>query len=241
MTGELQPGARLSIRELARQIDVSAIPVREAVTQLVSEGLLEHKPGVGIFVVELSPQELAELSDLREALECHAIRRVAPQADASLLDQLRRSKKAMEGVIDQMRRGGKENWNTPQMDAWTLADAQFHMAILKAAGNRRTLKILSDLRVLTYSLGHRDRNRTVDRLERADAEHARILDAIIAHDGLAAEQTLANHLAQGARASMEALHRQRMEADTGIADTLLPEALQNRLHELERSASEDQP
>jgi len=237
MTGSLAPGTRLSIRQVARQLEVSAIPVREALTQLVSEGLLEHKPGVGIFVVELAPDELAELCDLREALECHAIRKMAPLADSTLVEQLQRYKTAMEGVIEQIQRASGENWNTPQMDAWTLADAQFHMAILKAAGNRRTLKIVSDLRVLTYSLGHRDRRRTVERLQRADAEHGEILDAIAAHDAPAAEQAMAHHLAQGSRATMEALQRQRME----IRDALLPEALQSQLHALEESASDAPP
>ncbi len=238
MTGRFRPGARLSIRELARQIDVSAIPVREAMTQLVSEGLLEHKPGVGIFVVDLSAQEVSELCDLREALECHAIRKVAPVADSALVDELRRAKRSMEQAIEAMQRVGEENWKTSSMDAWTLADAQFHMAILKAAGNRRTLKILSDLRVLTYSLGCRDRSYAVERLRRADAEHAAILEAVAAHDGPAAEKALANHLAQGGRATLAALQRKHMEIDDGIGETPWSENLQNRLHELEQTASQ---
>ena len=58
MTGRLSPGARLCNRGLAKEIGVSLIPVREAISQLVSEGLAEHRPRLGAFVVRVGREEL---------------------------------------------------------------------------------------------------------------------------------------------------------------------------------------
>ncbi|MCG8586726.1 MAG: GntR family transcriptional regulator, partial [Pirellulales bacterium] len=91
LTGRLLPGARLSNRALANEIGASLIPVREAISQLVSEGLAEHRPRMGAFVMQVDREELAELYDLREALECHAIRRAVADLTDVDLEEMQRS------------------------------------------------------------------------------------------------------------------------------------------------------
>ena len=67
LNGELSPGSRLCNRTLAEQIGMSFIPVREAISQLASEGLIEHRPRLGAFVLDPSREQIEELYDFREA------------------------------------------------------------------------------------------------------------------------------------------------------------------------------
>ena len=69
--GELPPGQKLVTRNLANDIGVSLAPVREALSRLATEGLVEHVPGAGVFVRKLDRQDLEELYILRDAIESY--------------------------------------------------------------------------------------------------------------------------------------------------------------------------
>src|ERR1700752_5274853 len=77
ITGELRPGARLPIEELAALLGMSPMPIREAVRRLDAAGLVENIPHRGARVTELSVSDLAEVYEARLALEGLAIRRAA--------------------------------------------------------------------------------------------------------------------------------------------------------------------
>src|ERR1700759_3053228 len=77
ITGALRPGARLPIEDLAEYLEMSPMPIREAVRRLDAVGLVENVPHRGPRVMELSVTELAEVYEVRLALELPAIRRAA--------------------------------------------------------------------------------------------------------------------------------------------------------------------
>src|SRR6201995_992363 len=77
ITGRLRPGARLPIEELADVLDMSPMPIREAVRRLDAAGLVENIPHRGARVTELSIADLAEVYEARMALEILAVRRAA--------------------------------------------------------------------------------------------------------------------------------------------------------------------
>ncbi len=66
---EFEPGSRLSNRALAKEIGISVIPVREAITRLASKGLLKHQPGLGTFMPQPDAEEFLQLLEVREAME----------------------------------------------------------------------------------------------------------------------------------------------------------------------------
>ena len=76
--GTLKPGFRLSNRAVAKEVGISFTPVREALNRLVSEGLLEYRAGLGVFVPECSRREIEELYEVREMLECAAVDGAGP-------------------------------------------------------------------------------------------------------------------------------------------------------------------
>src|SRR6202020_1288482 len=77
ITGQLRPGARLPIEELADLLEMSPMPIREAVRRLDAAGLVENIPHRGARVTELSLTDLSEVYDVRLAVEVLAVRRAA--------------------------------------------------------------------------------------------------------------------------------------------------------------------
>src|SRR5579863_907354 len=79
---ELRAGAPVSELPIASELKISRTPTREALRQLITEGLLEELPGRGAVVARLEREDIIELYDLREALELHAVRTLASRANA---------------------------------------------------------------------------------------------------------------------------------------------------------------
>lgn len=239
LTGRLRPGSRLSNRELAKELDMSTIPIREALTQLTSEGLLEHKPGVGVFVVDLTNQELDDLCDVRQALECHAVRKAVARISDSEIRELRECCRTMAAVTDEVAAEGSEYWDPKHVEPWTLADARFHVTLLRVAGNRRALKIVGDLRVMTYAFGYQDKRRTLAQLQRALQEHQQILEAVCSGDAELASQVMAEHLGRKRDSILQIYNRSRMEHETaGMPSITFPDVLRDQLHEIEEPPEE---
>ncbi|MEV0847465.1 GntR family transcriptional regulator [Streptomyces sp. NPDC049954] len=106
LSGAYPPGARLRERELSQALGYSRIPVREALTRLAADGLVELSPRRGASVRRLSLRDVNELFDLRLSLEVFAARRAA-EADASG-PAARRLRELMESAEDATRRGAVE-------------------------------------------------------------------------------------------------------------------------------------
>src|SRR4029079_13424027 len=165
--GRIPPGTRISSRALAREIGVSFIPVREAIAQLASEGLVDHEAGVGTFSTRVGHDDLRELYELREALELHAVTYAAQRIDGSGLAE-------MNGWNDALRAIAKKRVAAPIVDVddedlagWNNADIELHLALLRAAGNARLVRAVHDLRVLTQVFRAQRLLRPVEDLEQA--------------------------------------------------------------------------
>src|SRR5215831_8262273 len=123
----LKPGERLNVYELANKLGVSLTPVRSAIQQLATEGLVEIRPRSGTFVATLTPQDVDETFKIRCALEClageEAIHNIAPQ-------QLRRLKELLRSMRKPIRK--EEDRNGHERD-----NSEFHQILMQASGNRR--------------------------------------------------------------------------------------------------------
>src|ERR1700759_3819667 len=91
ITGQLRPGTRFTIEELAELIEMSPMPIREAVRRLDAAGLVENIPHRGARVTELSVRDLSEAYEARLALEVLAVRRAAERFTAEQAAEARRS------------------------------------------------------------------------------------------------------------------------------------------------------
>jgi len=166
--GELAPGARLFEPELAGLLGVSRTPVREALMRLAQEGLVELLPGRGARVRVLSPDEVAEVYEVRAALEAEAARLAALRASPA-------AKTALAEAEAELHRIPPED-----VAAQTAADARFHAALVAASGNRELERLFHQLDA-KLALARRfssDENQSPKTL----AEHRAILEAILASD-----------------------------------------------------------
>lgn len=194
LEGGVEPGSRLSIDTLARQLDVSPTPVREAMVQLERTGLVTREALRGYRVAPpLGPDQLDELFAARLMLEVEAARLATPLA-AELLSELRaahdRHQEWTERIALAMRAGTASVRETQEYFA---ADAEFHQVILQAAGNRYIMGMHSDLGALTHRL-RQAVIRGANDVEQAHAEHAAILAAFESGDADAPREAMRAHL-----------------------------------------------
>jgi DNA-binding GntR family transcriptional regulator len=173
LDGRLDDSTRLTEEFLSQQLGISKSPVREALTRLESERLIQIEPRKGAFLRKYSIKEIGELYDLREALEVYAVGKV--QLTPSLLRELRecveRSRKFLEA--NDKRRYIEE-------------DVNFHAMLAAASGNELLTEILTNVqhqvwlfRRKTYDLSRSKATDThsaiVLALERGDREEAQRL------------------------------------------------------------------
>jgi DNA-binding GntR family transcriptional regulator len=187
LNGDLAAGTPVIEADIAARLGASRTPVREALRRLEAEGLLEPRGLRGTVVRELREDEVECVFEIREALESLAARRAARTIREGHLDRL-------DGYLDEMRDAIDDPSEMERQDT------AFHDLILAVASGERLKRMLTDLReeLITYrffSLSDRER-----RHESID-EHQAILDALRAHDEVAAGERTAQHIAN-ARAAV---------------------------------------
>ena len=188
VTGALRPGERLDEQSLAARFGVSRTPIREALMQLASAGLIELQPRRGAFVASLSLKEVIERFEVMAALEgaCGALaaRRINDTERQALLD-------AHQACAQRATSG--------DADAYYYLNERFHHVLYEACHNAylgEQARQLHD-RLKPY---RRLQLRARSRITSSMAEHQAIVDAVLAGDSARAEQVLKEHiLIQGER------------------------------------------
>jgi DNA-binding GntR family transcriptional regulator len=182
VSGRMAPGTTYSIPALAEQFGVSATPVREAMLDLVNEGIMSAVPNKGFRVVELSDAELDQITELRRLLEVPTVGDLAGAIDRAALRRLRA---LADAVSDAARRG--------DVVGYVEADRELHLALLAEAGNPRLVEMVGRLRDQSRLYGLEQLAADGVLVDSA-AEHMRLIDALESGDRRAAERVMAHHL-----------------------------------------------
>ncbi len=185
ITNALKPGDPLNEGILSKEFKISKTPVREALQQLEKKGLVENIPGKGAFISRFSFQDIRELFEIREILECEVIKRVAARGDLNLAE----ARSIRDKFTASETNGGRNGKN------YFSAGDQIHSFIFYAYGNRKLIREYQGLqeqiiRITLYFL-------TPNRQERAAnsfKEHLEIIDSLIARDPQRAEKAIRIHL-----------------------------------------------
>jgi DNA-binding GntR family transcriptional regulator len=193
LSGELEPGSRVRIEELARAFDLSPMPVRDALRSLASAGLVEYAPHRGATVAALSLDDLRDTWEARLALETLALRRAAERfspRDVAVVE---------EGIAR----------HSQALSAGDAAAAQeahraVHMGLYAPSGYNWLERLVEPVwsrseRYRRYALGERGGPVELAR------EHRRILRVCAAHDPEAAADELYRHLVRTANIVSERL------------------------------------
>lgn len=209
--GDIGPGDRLSGRALAKEIGVSPIPVRDAIIQLSNEGFIVTHPDGRNYVPEPSYEQLMDIYDQREALECHAVARVAESSGGTYIEEFEACIDKLSRVLESLKKVSRPDCDPTALEAWAHADAAFHDSLLRAAANRITLETVKNLRTRTRIFGKRLRYEPLESIQRAHEEHGMILDRIRHSDPTGAQAAMREHIRRGCRLVIEAHHRHGLQ------------------------------
>ncbi|SEL87352.1 GntR family transcriptional regulator [Nonomuraea pusilla] len=193
-TGRLRPGAPIRQDALAEELQVSRVPLREALKTLQGEGLVSYQAHRGYFVETLSLADLREVYRIRELLEEEAVRKAVARLTDADLDRLEETQRDVE---DAAARG--------DVLAMATANRLFHMTLFECAGMPRLTRLIRTLwdstdayRSMYYGEGgNRERvvkehRATLEALRRRAADEAvATLDAHRAHAVAELESLLA--------------------------------------------------
>ena len=188
--GSLSPGDRLTESDLAERLGISRTPVREAMRQLESDGLITHTPRSGSSIRQLDYSEVSELYDMRAVLESTAARFAARAASDVEVDELVSIHEAMCAATDTQKLG--------------QLNRQFHRCLLDAARNRFLLSAVRSIEKTLLILGPSTFNES-ERTTQSNEEHEQLLNAIGSRNPADAEQAMRKHIESAHRARLRQL------------------------------------
>jgi DNA-binding GntR family transcriptional regulator len=204
LSGKLEPGTQIKIGELARNLSVSANPVREALRQLQVEGMVSFQPNKRIIVNRLTKEDLHEIYSILIPLEQIAVEKCLKSLNSRVLADLEATYKEMLSSKISNSRWIELNW-------------AFHHKIHDLTGSPRLSKMLGSLRTSInpyFQLVMKDGSRR----KQGNHEHKLILQALKKKDRSAAKKALRQHLRIGCKAIDNVLEREKDSFSSGLLD-----------------------
>ena len=199
LEGEYEPDERLVEEQLAERLGVSRTPIRQALTMLEAEGLVEVAPNRGATVCSFSVDEVWDIYDLRAVLEGHAARRAAGRIGEFELAELRRLAAEMERTTPERFSDHEE-----EIRQLVVHNQHFHGTIVTACRNqrlerlvRRTIEIPLMFKAFFWYTPH---ERTI-----SNHYHRQILHALGQGDADRAEIVMREHVYEGRDFVIQAL------------------------------------
>ncbi len=181
VTGKYKPGARLNESQLARELNISRIPIREALMQLHEHGLVMNHERRGMFVTELAEDDVQQINSLRVVLEAEALRLCRARMTRQLAAKL-------TALVDQMERVNDSN----EIDSAAL-DLEFHRTIWRATGNPYLAKTMESLTTVLFAHTALE-NVSKDDLHWRLNHHRALLDVALGRSEITAEEAVIRHL-----------------------------------------------
>lgn len=183
VTLQITPGERIAIDQVARKLNISQTPVREALSKLEAKKLVVKTPNVGYRASpQMTRKEVRDLYTLRQLIEPYAARQAAGAMTARSVKILQAIGRAMSAIAD----GDPDAYSE-----FAAADDRLHGLIAALGGNRLVADVIEGLQahIHIFRALH-----STNAPSEAAAEHQLVIDALIAGDADAAERAMHNHL-----------------------------------------------
>lgn len=179
-SGDFAPGDRLREEDVAKRLNLSRTPVREALRKLENNGIVEHRPRIGAVIRKLSQTEVVELYEMRIVLERTAASMAAQHGSEAEFD-----------ALDDMNARILDAQDTPTLGAAINQD--FHEALYRAARNRFLLtsaEAINNALILLGPTTYLD----PDRIRIVVSQHSDVMTALRERDGDRAAEAAEAHL-----------------------------------------------
>ena len=184
---ELEPGSWIDELKLCADYGISRTPLREALKVLAVEGLVTMKVRRGAYVTEMSKDDVAQVYHVLALLESDAAGIVAERASEAQRAELAALHERLEKQVR-------------QRDAFFATNEQFHMALLRCAGNRWVMQVVTDLRKVMKLNRHHSLFKQ-GRISESLAEHRAVMQALTSRDAKRATALMRKHFESGLEAA----------------------------------------
>lgn len=183
--GRYKPGERLIPEDIAAEIGMSRMPVREAFRRLAADGLVKLRPNRGCVVAGLTLDEIHEIFEIRSVLEGLAVRLAMPRMEAETFEELDR-------MLERMERAGQSGSSD-----WVLRHQEFHGFIYGLSGRPKLIRKITGLHVMIEPYMRIWFDYAVKPLS-AREEHQQLIEALRSGDARHAEAVMQEHIIETA-------------------------------------------
>jgi DNA-binding GntR family transcriptional regulator len=201
LTHLFKPGERLQVDEISHKLGVSLTPVRQALQQLATEGLIEIYPRSGTYVSSVSADEIEETFEIRCALEMLAAERTIARISSAQMEHLKKLLEELAIPVDTEER----------LRNHERANLELHQTIIDASGSRRLADLYNSLnahikiaRIHSAESGGRPHDWEA-RLMEEQREHEAIVSALERKDVAGVKQALRKHIYRAKDALVKSL------------------------------------
>ncbi|WP_017546846.1 MULTISPECIES: GntR family transcriptional regulator [Nocardiopsis] len=189
-SGELPPGERLRLQDLARRLGMSLTPVRDALRMLAAHGLIEQKANLGAVVAQCTPERAEDVYRLRLVLEPMAARLAAEQATDAQLEEMAEALKVLDRAVEDGRN-----------EDITGLNVRFHRTVYGAARSDYLMDFIDRLwNGVPYQAIS-----LVGRAHASSEQHHAIMAALRDRDGELAAELMRAHIDEAAEHTMRQL------------------------------------
>ncbi len=185
LSNTLTSGIIYNEKNLAQQLGISRTPVREALLELSSQGLVEFLPRKGVMINSFKEEDINEIFELRHIIETHAFKKACIQSDSPDLTEIER-------CVENQRRIAMESGDITR---FMEMDRTFHMAFARLTGNKRLISIMDNIRDILHIMGSYALS-VEGRMAEVVMEHEKILNAVKAGEIETTLTLLSDHLEQ---------------------------------------------
>jgi len=194
LQGDFEPGERLIQEELAKALDVSRMPVREALRKLETEGLIELVPHRGAIVKPFNVQDIEEIYTLRAELESLAVSKSVGSIKQEDIQKLENLTKQMKKSIE--------------AEEFVEANIEYHRMLMKHCSWKR---LLSFIETLWNGFPQQTPHMLAGQVDLSNQEHDEILNAVKDGDADRAASLLADHIKRTGKSLIESIHKSKGE------------------------------
>lgn len=183
LASQIKGGVIYNEKSLANDLGISRTPVREALLELASQGLVTFLPRKGIVVKEFTKRDVEEIFEIRKAIELASVEKIAKAPTKENLARL-------DENISLQKKAADSN----DLQKYMELDRSYHLLFSELTGNRRMVQIVQNIRDMVHLMGLRALEGHPERVDEVLKEHSEVVEAVREGSVSVARELMEHHL-----------------------------------------------